>query len=131
MPIFKLQTNLAANAIPTDFKFDVARLLAKIFAKPVDWMLINVLANQDMSFGLDDKPACLIEVESIGVIDKEINKSHSKHIMQFITEKLNIPHEKIYITFTDLAKQNVGYMSTTYDDDNLKNLIAKYVEKSN
>ncbi len=52
MPIFTLKTNVASNKIPTDFVNKTIDLVAKTLGKPKSYVVVNVIADQNMNWGL-------------------------------------------------------------------------------
>lgn len=116
MPILTVNTNVNSQKVPANFKTNATNVVAKTLGKPESYIAIHVNAEQDISFGNTDEPAALCSLLSIGALSTTSNKKHSKAITQFLTEALGIKPDRIYISFEDCNKANVGFNSTTFDD---------------
>lgn len=116
MPVLTVCTNVAAAKVPADFKAKATDVLAKSLGKPASYIAIHILADQDISFGGTTEPAALCTLMSIGALGEELNKKHSKVIMDLLGKSLNIDPARSYITFQNENKANVGYDGTTFAD---------------
>jgi len=116
MPIFTLRTNVSSAKIPADFVKNTVDIVAKTLGKPKSYVVVNVLADQNLNWGGVDGPAGIASLESIGQLGREPNKKHSKTLFAHIEKELGIPSDRLYINYTDLNKANVGYSGTTFDD---------------
>ena len=114
MPVLTVNTNV--KEIPSDFKKTATDVIAKTLGKPVSYVAIQVNSGQNMSFGGTDEPTALCDLVSIGQLSKESNKAHSKAIMNLLSEKLKISSSRVYVSFHDTHKANIGFQNTTFDD---------------
>ena len=69
-----------------------------------------------MSWGGSNAPAAQASLMSIGCLGTEENKKHSKCIFELISKELNIPPDRMYITYTNAPSSAVGYNGTTFHD---------------
>lgn len=116
MPCFTINTNVDAKKVPANFKSLATQVIAKSLGKPVEYIAVHVNTNQDISFGDTEEPAALCDLVSIGALSVDSNKKHSKAIMDFLFLHLGIPKSRIYITFKNTPKGDIGYDGTTFDD---------------
>lgn len=115
MPALTINTNVPASRVPADFKAQMTDVLAKTLGKPKAYIAVHVNAGQDISFGGTDEPAALCDLVSIGALSRDSNKKHSEAIMKLL-EHLKVDASRIYISFHNMDKSNIGHMSTTFDD---------------
>lgn len=116
MPVLSVKTNVRAGNVPSDFKSRATDLVAKTLSKPASYVAIHIVPDQNMSFGGTDEPTALCELISIGSLSVESNKKHSKAIMEFLEKTLKIKSSRVYITFRDENKANIGFQGTTFHD---------------
>ena len=114
MPVFTVATNL--KEVPADFKALATDVIAKSLGKPAAYIAVHVCAGQDISFGGTNEPAALCDLVSIGSISTESNKKHSKALMQLIGKTLKVSPSRIYISFKNANKADIGFNETTFDD---------------
>lgn len=116
MPVLVVNTNVTADKVPADFKKRATDVVAKSLGKPVAYIAVQVNPGVNMSFGGTDEPAALCDLTSIGALSVESNKAHSKHIMDLLKDTLAIDSSRIYISFHNMPKADIGYSGTTFDD---------------
>lgn len=114
MPVFTVNTNV--QQVPADFKKLATETLAKSLGKPVSYIAVQVNAKQDLSFGGTDEPAAVCDLVSIGALSKDSNKKHSKALMELMEQKLGVPPTRVYISFHNTNKADIGFDKTTFDD---------------
>lgn len=114
MPILSVKTNVKASDVPADFKSKATDVVAKTLGKPVSYVAIHIEPDQNMSFGGTDEPTALCDLVSIGGITVEANKKHSKAIMDFLEKTLKVESSRVYISFKDESKANIGFQGTTF-----------------
>lgn len=116
MPVFQVLTNVPASKVPADFKQKATKIIADSLSKPEEYIAVHVVPNQDISFGGTSEPAALCNLGSIGSLSTELNKKHSKVLMELLNKSLGVPPTRIYINFDNLDKANVGFDSQTFHD---------------
>jgi phenylpyruvate tautomerase len=114
MPVFVINTNV--KDVPANFKSLATEAVAKTLGKPVSYVAVQVNAGQNLSFGGTDEPAALCDLMSIGALSVESNKKHSKALMELLGKQLSIKPSRIYLSFHNANKADVGYNETTFDD---------------
>lgn len=116
MPVFTINTNVPAKDVPTNFKEKATDVIAKSLGKPKAYVAIHLNPGQDISFGGTNEPAALCDLVSIGCLSVDSNKKHSKNIMEFLNQTLKISGSRIYISFKNTPKGDIGFDNTTFDD---------------
>lgn len=116
MPVLTIHTNVGADKVPSDFKKQATDIIAKSLGKPQAYVAVHVNPSQNISFGGSDEPAALCDLVSIGCLSVESNKKHSKNIMEYLTSSLGVSASRIYISFHNTPKGDIGYQNTTFDD---------------
>lgn len=90
-------------------------VVAKSLGKPASYVSVQLNTNQKLSFAGTKEPAAMCELTSIGSLSVELNKQHSKAIMEFLQKTLGVPPTRIYINFHNANKGDVGFNNTTFD----------------
>ncbi|KAF2885335.1 hypothetical protein ILUMI_20804 [Ignelater luminosus] len=116
MPHFRLETNLAQNKIPGDLPQKLCNVLAKSLGKPINYCVATVIGGVNMSWGGSTEPAAQATLMSIGSLGVEENKKHSKALYDLISKELNIPPDRMYITYINADRSDVGYNGTTFQE---------------
>lgn len=110
MPFLKVTTNVKAKP---DFIAKAVDLVASALSKSKSYVAVS-LNHCDMNWGGSTDPAVIAELGSIGQIGAAINDKTSAALTSFFVEELGVNQNRIYITFCDLKKENVGYSGTTF-----------------
>ncbi|GFT81772.1 uncharacterized protein TNCV_4336312 [Trichonephila clavipes] len=103
MPLCVFYTNVPDKDVPKTFEVDLSKLIADVFSKPLEKVVINVLPGQRMVSGGTSEPTCWMNLWSIGVFDAERNPGYATKLYPFITESLGIASDKIVLLFHDIA----------------------------
>ncbi|XP_062840179.1 macrophage migration inhibitory factor [Anolis carolinensis] len=115
MPMFVLNTNVAAEAIPESLTSEITEQLAKATGKPAQYIAVHVLPGQRMSFGGSSaEPCALCSLHSIGKIGAAQNKAYSKLLCSLLQDKLHVPPDRVYINYYDMNAANVGWNGSTF-----------------
>ncbi|XP_070573090.1 macrophage migration inhibitory factor-like [Ptychodera flava] len=117
MPSFTLYTNVSRDKIPDDFLTTTTKLMVEMIGKPEKYMVVHVIPDQVMSFGGSTEPCGNAFVMSIGKLGLQENKKITKAFMEHVKETLGIEPTRMYITFNDEEKMNVGYDMNTFAPD--------------
>nr|AAP33795.1 macrophage migration inhibitory factor [Myxine glutinosa] len=107
MPCFVLHTNVSASQIPEDFCESLTKLLCEITGKPTQYIAVHVIPDQLMTFGGSGEPCALATLGNIGELRDAI--AAHKRIFQIVKIQLAILPDRMYLTFQNLAPQNVSY----------------------
>ncbi|XP_071790104.1 macrophage migration inhibitory factor-like [Asterias amurensis] len=112
MPLLEIRTNVKKQNIPGDFLQTASKTFQETIDKPMQYIAVIVRPDEMMSFGGSTEPCAMVDFISAGKIGGEENKNYSKAIAALM-EKLGVPSDRMYIIFTDLARDNVGYKGST------------------
>ena len=85
------------------------------FGKPESYVAIAVFDKADIIWGGSDAPFASGTVNSLGAINKENNGAVTKAVSGLLAD-YNVPADRIYITFFDVPRENMGYNSKTFAD---------------
>ncbi|CAF2880350.1 unnamed protein product [Rotaria sp. Silwood2] len=113
MPALTVQTNVADNEITNDFLKQLSAKVAQALGKPEGYVTVHVSAGQKLFFSGTSDPAALMELTSIGLPTNQTAKI-SKEIMGLFEEKLNIKADRMYIKFTNIAGNMMGWNKGTF-----------------
>lgn len=116
MPVFTVNTNVPKEKVPVDFKIQATDVIAKSLGKPASYIAVQVNAGQDISFGGTNEAAAVCDLVSIGALSVETNKKHSKALMALLEKTLKVSPSRVYISFKNANKADIGFNSTTFDD---------------
>jgi 2C-methyl-D-erythritol 2,4-cyclodiphosphate synthase len=113
MPCLTVQTNIADNQITDDFLKQLSANVAQALGKPEQYVAVQVSAGQKLFFAGTNDPAVLMELVSIGLpTDKTANIS--KQIMSLFEEQFHIKTDRIYLKFTNVAGNMMGWNKGTF-----------------
>ncbi|XP_038056752.1 macrophage migration inhibitory factor-like [Patiria miniata] len=112
MPMFEINTNAKVANIPSNFVVDTSKTISEMIGKPVQQVAVRLNAGQLMAFGGSTDPCALVSMKSIGKISQNENIKYAKVITE-VLGKLGVKPDRMYITFTNLAKDNVGFQGNT------------------
>uniref|UniRef100_A0A1Y1LXG6 L-dopachrome isomerase n=1 Tax=Photinus pyralis TaxID=7054 RepID=A0A1Y1LXG6_PHOPY len=116
MPHFRLETNVPQSKIPADLPQKLCKVLSISLGKPLNYCVATVVGDVNMSWGGTSAPAAQATLMSIGALGINENKKHSECIFELVNKELNIPLDRMYITFTNASTGDVGYNGTTFHD---------------
>jgi phenylpyruvate tautomerase PptA (4-oxalocrotonate tautomerase family) len=113
MPCLTVQTNVADNQITDDFLKQLSTKVAQVLGKPEQYVAVQVSGGQKLFFAGTNDPAAIMELVSIGLSTNQTTNI-SKQIMSLFEEKLNIKTDRIYIKFTNIAGNMMGWNKGTF-----------------
>ncbi|VDP06850.1 unnamed protein product [Soboliphyme baturini] len=99
MPIFTVNTNVLASAIPSKFIFER--------------VMVHVCPAQSLIFGGTQEPAVSATLVSIGKLCPDVNGKLSANLCKMIRENIGVPEDRIYIRFVDIKGSELGWNGTT------------------
>ena len=89
---------------------EITILISSLTNKSKTFVMAKLEDNSQIYFG-GESPCCFLEIKSIG----SINPSEmAKPICDFIYEKMEIPVDKIYISFEDITPSMWGWNGKTF-----------------
>jgi 2C-methyl-D-erythritol 2,4-cyclodiphosphate synthase len=113
MPCLTVQTNIADHQITDDFLKQLSATVAQAVGKPEQYIAVQVSGGQKLFFAGTNEPAAVMELVSIGLSSNQTSNI-SKQIMSFFEEKLHIKTERIYIKFTNIPGNMMGWNKGTF-----------------
>ena len=109
MPFINISTSVKVNSKNNLLK-EITFLISSLTNKSEKFVMAKLEDCSKMYFG-DENPSCYIEIKSIGSLHpSEI----TKQICEFISEKIDIPKDKIYISFEDVKPSMWGWNGKTF-----------------
>ena len=89
---------------------EISILISSLTNKSKRFVMAKLDDNAEMYFG-DDSHCCFLEIKSIG----SLNPSEiAKPISNFVYERIGIPIDKIYISFTDVPSSMWAWNGGTF-----------------
>ena len=89
---------------------EIANLISFLTNKSKKFVMAKLDDNCEMYFD-DEAPSCFLEIKSIG----SLNPSEiAKPISDFVSEKMGIPLDKIYISFEDVPASLWAWNGRTF-----------------
>ena len=114
MPLIELKTNVELDDVMAE---DVGRalsaLVAELTGKPEEYVLTMVEPGMTLLFGGTAAPAARVTLSSIGLPDDK-TPDYSANICSFLESAMDIPGERIYISFENLERHLTGWNSKTF-----------------
>eukprot|EP00243_Klebsormidium_subtile_P013794 TRINITY_DN935_c0_g1_i1.p1 TRINITY_DN935_c0_g1~~TRINITY_DN935_c0_g1_i1.p1 ORF type:complete len:116 (-),score=26.30 TRINITY_DN935_c0_g1_i1:205-552(-) len=115
MPTLKLQTNVPGDTVTTsDFLKEASKAVAKIIGKPEAYVLVTLQTGVPTTFAGTEEPAAYGEIISIGGLNPDVNRKLSGAIAELLQKLFNIPANRYYIKFSDVARPDFGWNGGTF-----------------
>ncbi|MFW2371803.1 MAG: phenylpyruvate tautomerase MIF-related protein [Gammaproteobacteria bacterium] len=112
MPLLSLKTNIAI-----DNKQSLALLLSnkvtELLHKPEHYVMVNVEDQHALVFSGNQEAAIYIELKSINLPESETAQLSSA-LCDFISEKLPVKQDRIYIEFSNAERHMWGWNGATF-----------------
>ncbi|XP_072024776.1 macrophage migration inhibitory factor-like [Amphiura filiformis] len=113
MPTLQIFTNVPKASLPDGFVAKCSDIWMELIGKPKKFILVHVLPDQMMSFAGTQEPCAFVNCISIGKIGKEENKCYTEKITELLGS-IGVAKDRMYVSFSDVARQDVGYDGTTF-----------------
>ena len=92
------------------FLEEISILVSSLTNKSKRFVMAKLVDNSEMYFE-DESPCCFLQIKSIG----SLNPSEmAKPISNFLSKKIGIPIEKIYISFEDVPASMWAWNGRTF-----------------
>lgn len=116
MPLIKVQSSvsLPKSATVESLLTNLSANLAQHLGKPESYVMTAFEAEVPMTFGGTFDPACYVEIKSVGNMSSSQTKSMSQDFCSQISEKLDVPANRIYIEFADAKGHMWGWNESTF-----------------
>ncbi|ABO99130.1 predicted protein [Ostreococcus lucimarinus CCE9901] len=113
-PTLVVHTNVDMGSRKRAFMLAASRSVAKTLKKPESYVAVCVVDRADIVWGGSDDDCALCRLTSLGGIDLENNKAVSEDVCALLGETFGIAGTRVYVTFEDVARENMGYDSATF-----------------
>ena len=114
MPLIKMEVS---PALSDDDQRTVVKALSKIAAeaigKPESYVMATVSPAQ-ISMAGEVGPAAFLDIRSIGGLSQAVNREISKQVCALLKERLDIPEDRVYLSFANVTAQDWGWRSGTF-----------------
>lgn len=116
MPLIKVQSSIPQpeSATVKSLLTDLSAKLAKHLGKPESYVMTAFESDVSMTFGGTFDPVCYVEIKSVGNMSSEQTKSMSHDFCSQISDKLDVPVNRIYIEFADAKGYMWGWNESTF-----------------
>ncbi|XP_022110627.1 uncharacterized protein LOC110990101 [Acanthaster planci] len=110
MPILEIQTNLNADALPSDFCVKLVEMSASIFKRPKHAMLVALSTDERLYAGVDGTdPVFLMRVINADAFeDADENRQTIKALSDFLSGEIGVPEKSIRIILVNAPSTCVG-----------------------
>ena len=114
MPLFELRTNQTPEKEEVDsMASGLSRVCSEVLCKSEGYVMVNIQVGQSLIFAGTDDPAAFGELRSINLLQEEI-VTLSARLCSFLSERLNVPEDRIYLGFADIDRNNWGWNGKTF-----------------
>ena len=116
MPLIKVQSSVSQPepAAVESLLTELSAKLAKHIGKPESYVMTAFESDIPMTFGGTFDPVCYVEIKSVGNMSSEQTKSMTQVFCSQISDKLNVPSDRIYIEFADAKGYMWGWNNKTF-----------------
>ena len=111
MPLITVKTSGIHIENETKFLNQISNELANLTGKPQSYVMVILEPNCKIIFAGEIKPACFIEVKSIGAINPPLM---TESFSRIVSDLLKIPMNRIYIAFEDVKASQWGFNGKTF-----------------
>ncbi|MBE9047290.1 hypothetical protein IQ255_23310 [Pleurocapsales cyanobacterium LEGE 10410] len=116
MPLIKIQSSVSQpeSTAVESLLTSLSANLAKHLGKPESYVMTAFEAGVPMTFAGTFDPVCYVEIKSVGNMSPDQTKSMSQDFCSQISDKLNLPSDRIYIEFADAKGYMWGWNGRTF-----------------
>jgi len=112
-PSLTLVTNIDLGDKKLDVMKACSKSISEILAKPEAYVAVAITDNASVIFGGSDAPAALGNLVSIGGICIENNSAIQNSVTDLL-EPYGVAADRMYITFFDIPRANIGWNRKTF-----------------
>ena len=110
MPLLSVTTSIKINN-KNLFLENCSKLISTLTKKSEQYVMIRLFDEIPMYFGKEQTPTCYVELKSIGSLNPQL---FTKEISQFILSEIEIPPDRVYISFEDISASNWSWNGRTF-----------------
>ena len=111
-PSFILNTSADLGTNKHKIMVDISNAIAEILEKPLGYVCVAINDNMDMIWGGNKESCGLGTLTSLGKINLENNEKMQARLSGILNDY--IPADRMYVTFVDVARENMGYNGKTF-----------------
>jgi phenylpyruvate tautomerase PptA (4-oxalocrotonate tautomerase family) len=113
MPLIKLDVSNVSAEQSNNLLPALSQMLAETTGKPEKYVMATVGIMTPMMAGKSG-PAAFADIRKIGGFTPALNKKISQALCALLKAKLQIPPDRVYMTFTDVPAANWGFNGGTF-----------------
>lgn len=116
MPLIKVQSSISqpekeqVESLLTSLSANLAQHLGK----PESYVMTAFESDVPMTFAGTFDPVCYVEIKSVGNMSSSQTKAMSQDFCSQISQKLDVPANRIYIEFADAKGYMWGWNESTF-----------------
>lgn len=114
MPLLSLHTSVP---VPPDAREPLLKTLSRIVAetvgKPETYVMVT-LSEGAVCLAGEEVNGAFVDVRSIGGLNPEVNRRISEQVCLLLLDRLQIPQERVYLNFRDVAHTDWGHDGRTF-----------------
>ncbi|MEM9506328.1 MAG: phenylpyruvate tautomerase MIF-related protein [Cyanobacteria bacterium P01_E01_bin.35] len=116
MPLIKIQSSVPQpeSAMVKSLLTNLSANLAQHLGKSESYVMTAFEADIPMTFAGTFDPVCYVEIKSVGNMSSAQTKAMSQDFCSQISDKLDVPANRIYIEFADAKGQMWGWNGKTF-----------------
>ena len=113
MPLIKLDVSSVSDEQCNNLLPALSKMLAGITGKPEKYVMATMSKMTPMMAGKLG-PAAFADIRGIGGWTPAVNNKVSQALCTLLKENLQIPPDRVYMTFTDIPTANWGFNGGTF-----------------
>lgn len=114
MPLIRIETQPGLSTdLAKRIEEAAAEVVSKETGKPMKYIMVTFAESLILMSG-ESGDAVLIQVSSIGGLNREVNGRIAEGLTDLVSDRLDISPERVYITFTDVPGENWACSGRTF-----------------
>ena len=114
MPLIKLEVpSTVSNEQCNKLLPTLSEMLSEMTGKPEKYVMATVSKTAPMMAG-EPGPAAFADIRGIGGFTPAVNKKISQALCSLLNDALQMPPDRVYMTFTDVPAANWGFNGGTF-----------------
>ena len=114
MPLIRIETQPGLSKdLAKRIEEAAAEIVSAETGKPVKYIMVT-FAQGLMFMSGEHGEATLVQVSSIGGLNREVNGRIAEGLTDLLADLLDISPERVYITFTDVPGENWAWNGRTF-----------------
>lgn len=112
MPFFRIETNVSVDGADAVVK-EMSALASELLGKPEAYVMAELDAEKNLIFGGSADPAAFVTLDSLG-LPEERTAELSAAICDFLTDRLSVPADRVFIRFGNPERHMFGWNGGTF-----------------